>query len=142
MEKIKFKLEVESEYFNNAPNLRISLDDDVLFDQPITKNTVIETDRAVKDDSTYKINFTLHDKSKYDTILEDGKIVKDTLIKIKSVELDDVNITHMLSIDKNKFYYTHDGSDEKHTFYDTMGVNGTSTIEFTTPFYVWLLETL
>jgi len=108
----------------------------------VTKETVIEKELSVEDDTAYKLHFTLHDKSKYDTVLEDDKIVKDTVVKIKNIELDDVDITSMLPIDKEKFYYTHDGSNEKHTFYDTMGVNGTSTIEFSSPFYQWLLETL
>jgi hypothetical protein len=142
METIKFKAVIDSEYFNNPPHLRIQCNNDVLADLPVTKETVIEKELSVEDDTTYKLHFTLHDKSKYDTVLEDDKIVKDTLAKIKSVELDNIDISSILSVNQDNFYYIHDGSDEKHPFYDTMGVNGTSTIEFTTPFYVWLLETL
>ena len=142
MEKIKLRAVIDSEYFNNPPYLKIHYDHDVLADFPVTKETVIEKELSVDDDRSYKLNFTLHDKSKYDTVVEDGKIIKDTVVKIKSIELDDVDITSMLSINKDTFYYIHDGSSEKDIFYDTMGVNGTSTIEFTTPFYVWLLETL
>ena len=71
----------------------------------------------------------------------DGNITRDTLIKIKNIELDDIDITKMLSLNQEKFYYKHD-TGKVDTFYDTMGVNATSTIEFTTPFYVWLLENL
>jgi hypothetical protein len=142
MEKIKFKAVIDSEYFNNPPHLRISIGEDVLVDFPVTEETVIEKDLIVEDDKAYKLNFTLHDKSKYDTVVEDGNIVKDTVIKVKQVELDNVDITSMLPINKDNFYYIHNGSSEKNIFYDTMGVNGTSTLEFTTPFYVWLLENL
>ena len=142
METIKFKAVVDSEYFNNPPHLRIHYDNRILADFPVTNETTIEKDLLVEDDSRYKLNFTLYNKSKYDTIVENGSIVNDTLLKIKDIELDDVSITSMLSIDQENFYYIHDGSDEKHTFYDTMGVNGTSTVEFSTPFYQWLLETL
>ena len=142
MEKIKFKAVIDSEYFDKPPYLRIEHDNNVLADFPVAKEVIIEKELLVDDDNLYKLNFTLHDKSKYDTILEDGKIVKDTVVKIKQIELDDIDITPMLSINKDKFYYIHSGSKEKHTFYDTMGVNGTSTVEFTTPFYVWLLENL
>lgn len=142
METIKFKAVVDSEYFNNPPHLRIHYDNKILADFPVTNETTIEKDLLVKDDSRYKLNFTLYDKSKYDTIVKNGSIVNDTLLKIKDIELDDVSITSMLSIDQENFYYIHDGSDEKHIFYDTMGINGTSTVEFSTPFYQWLLETL
>jgi len=142
MEKIKLKAVIDSEYFKNPPHLRISIGEDVLTDLPVTKETIIEKELLVEDDRLYKLNFTLHDKSKYDTVLENDNIVKDTLIKIRKIELDDVDITSMLPINQDTFYYIHDGSTEKHAFYDTMGVNGTSTVEFTTPFYVWLLENL
>lgn len=142
MEKIKFRAVIDSEYFNNPPYLRISIGEDVLADFPVTEETVIEKELTVDDDKTHKLHFTLHSKSKYDTVVEDGKIVKDTVVKIKQVELDDIDITSILSINKDSFYYVYNDSLEKHTFYDTMGVNGTSTIEFTSPFYVWLLETL
>lgn len=141
METIKFKAVIDSEYFNNPPHLRIHLDNDVLADFPVTEETVIEKELTVNDEQQYKLNFTLHDKSKYDTVLEDGEIVKDTVVKIKNVELDDIDITSILSVNQDNFYYIHeDGT--KDVFYDTMGINGTSTIEFTTPFYVWLLENL
>ena len=142
MEKIKFKAVIESDYFNNPPHLRIHCDNDVLADFPVTEKIVIEKELLVEDGKTYKLNFTLHDKSKYDTVIENEKIVKDTVVKIKNIELDDVDITSMLPMDKEKFYYIHDGSDEKYTFYNTMGINGTSTVEFSSPFYQWLLETL
>jgi hypothetical protein len=142
METIKFKAVIDSEYFNNPPHLRIHLEEDTLFDGPITETITIEKDLIVEDDNTYHLNFTLHDKSKHDTIVEDSNILKDTTIKINLIELDDIDITSMLPINKDSFYYKHQRSDEKHTFYDTMGVNGTATIEITTPFYVWLLENL
>ena len=142
MEKIKLRAVIDSEYFNNPPYLRISIGEDVLTDLPVTEEIVIEKELLVEDEKQYKLNFTLHDKSKYDTVVEDGKIIKDTVVKIKQIELDDVDITSMLSINQDSFYYVYNDLPEKHTFYDTMGVNGTSTIEFTTPFYVWLLENL
>lgn len=142
METVKFKAVIDSEYFNNSPHLRIDVNGDILADIAVSEEMTIEKDLQLEDDHEYKLNFTLYDKSKYDTVLEDDNIVKDTVVKIKQVELDGVDITTLLPIDKEKFYYIHDGSTEKHTFYDTMGVNGTSTIELSSPFYVWLLENL
>jgi len=141
METLKFKAVIDSDYFNLPPNLKIHYDGNVIADFPVVKETIIEKEITVEDDKEYKLNFTLYNKSKYDTVVEDGKIIKDTVVKIKQVELDDVDITHMLPTDQEKFYYKHD-SGQVDAFYDTMGVNGTSTVKFTTPFYVWLLETL
>jgi len=141
METLKFKAVIDSDYFNLPPSIKIHYDDNVIADFAVVKETVIEKEITVEDDKEYKLNFTLYNKSKNDTVVKDGKIVKDTVVKIKQLELDDVDVTSILSTDTEKFYYTHeDGT--KNPFYDTMGVNGTSTVEFATPFYQWLLETL
>ena len=142
METLKFKITVESEWFNNPPNLRVHINNDTLIDGPLKETTVIEREIQLEDETDHTLNFTLHDKSNRDTQLDDqGEIVKDTVVKIKQVEIDDVDITDMLSTDQEKFYYKHD-SGTVDPFYDVIGVNGTATIKFTTPFYVWLLETL
>ena len=142
MDTLKFKVDIIPEYFKRPPNLRISLNEKILFDGRVEEPLYFDKELEVEDESTYKLNFTLYGKSKYDTIIENEEIIKDTLIKIDRIELDDIDFTRSLSVETDKCYYIHDGSNEKHTFHDTMGVNGTSTVEFTTPFYVWLLETL
>ena len=142
MEKLKFKIALESEWFNNPPNLRVSINNDTLIDSPLREPIIIEHEVSLNDEQSHTLNFTLHDKSKYDTELDEkGEITKDTLVKIKQIEIDDVDITHMLSANPDVFYYKHDDGTVT-TFHDVMGVNGTSTVNFTTPFYVWLLETL
>ena len=142
MEKLKIKIGLSPDYFKRPPNVRVSLNENVLFDGQIKESKIIEKEVELADESLHKLNITLYNKIKYDTVIEDDKIVKDTVIKIDQIEIDDIDISPMISLDNDKFYYIHDDSGEKHTFYDTMGVNGTSTVEFTTPFYVWLLETL
>ena len=142
MEKLKFKIALESEWFNHPPNFRISLNKDTLIDCQMRDPLFLEREILLNDDELHTLDFTLHDKSKYDTKVNDqGEIVKDTVVKIKKIEIDDVDITHMLSLDQEKFYYETD-SGEKGPFYNTIGINGTATVKFTTPFYQWLLETL
>jgi len=142
METLKFKIALESEWFNNPPNFRVSINNDTLIDGPLREPIIIDREIQLEDEQSYTLNFTLHDKSKHDTeIDEQNNILKDTLVKIKKVEIDDIDITQMLSTNSDIFYYRHDDGTID-PFYDTMGVNGTSTVEFTTPFYVWLLENL
>jgi hypothetical protein len=142
MEKLKIKIGVEPIFFNHPPNLRISVNNTTLVDGPLREPTIIEREVDFTEDQIHTLDFTLHDKSKYDTEVDsDGNIVKDTLVKISELEIDDIDITGMLPVDQEKFYYKHD-SGTVEPFYDTMGVNGTATVEFTSPFYQWLLETL
>lgn len=146
MEKVNIKFTLEPEWFNNAPKIKVAINDQTLLDVELGTRLEYEQTVELEDDSNHQLTFTLHNKTKYDTVVKDGVIEKDTLIKISNIELEDIDLTSMLSLNKELFYYEHDNNGttqlEKHTLYDTLGCNGTATINFTTPFYIWLLENL
>jgi len=146
VETVNIKFTLEPEWFNNAPKIKVAINDQTLIDTQL--ETKLNFDQTVEliDDCDHQLTFTLYDKNKYDTVIKDGVIQKDTLIKISNIELEEIDLTSMLSLKKDLFYYEHDtnGSKdlEKHTLYDTLGCNGTATINFSTPCYIWLLENL
>ena len=146
METVNIKFSLEPEWFNNAPKIKVAINDQILLDVELGTRLEYEQTVELEDDSNHQLTFTLYNKTKYDTVVKDGVIEKDTLIKISNIELEDIDLTSMLSLNKELFYYEHDNNGttqlEKHTLYDTLGCNGTATINFTTPFYVWLLENL
>ena len=59
------------------------------------------------------------------------------------IQIDDILIDQLLT---NKLEYIHDFNGSQSTvkdkFYGVMGCNGTAEFEFTTPFYLWLLENM
>ena len=73
----------------------------------------------------------------------DGNIVKDAMLGIHNITLDEINIDQI-------FYkiatYQHDfnGNGDKltHKFFGHMGCNGVVKFEFATPGYIWLLENM
>jgi hypothetical protein len=146
MEKVNIKFTLEPEWFNNAPKIKVAINDQTLLDVELGTRLEYEQTVELNDEGNHQLTFTLHNKTKYDTVVKDGVIEKDTLIKITNIELEDIDLTSMLSLNKELFYYEHDNNGttqlEKHTLYDTLGCNGTATINFTTPFYIWLLENL
>ena len=146
METVNIKFTLEPEWFNNAPKIKVAINDQILLDVELGTKLDYEQTVELEDDSNHQLTFTLYNKTKYDTVVKDGVIEKDTLIKISNIELEDIDLTSMLSLNKELFYYEHDNNGttqlEKHTLYDTLGCNGTATINFTTPFYIWLLENL
>ena len=146
METVNIKFTLEPEWFNNAPKIKVAVNDQTLLDVELGTKLDYEQTVELEDDSNHQLTFTLYNKTKYDTVVKDGVIEKDTLIKISNIELEDIDLTSMLSLNKELFYYEHDNNGstdlKKHTLYDTLGCNGTATINFTTPFYVWLLENL
>jgi uncharacterized protein (UPF0371 family) len=96
------------------------------------------------DEATHRLQFVMTGKTADHTkIDEQGNITSDAVLKISNILVDDILIDTLLN---NMIDYTHDFNGTKNTttdkFYGTMGCNGTATFEFTTPFYLWLLENM
>ena len=146
METVNIKFTLEPEWFNNAPKIKVAINDQTLIDTQLETKLNFNQTVELIDDCDHQLTFTLYDKNKYDTVIKDGVIQKDTLIKISNIELEEIDLTSMLSLKKDLFYYEHNNNGstelERYTLYDTLGCNGTATINFSTPCYVWLLENL
>lgn len=141
MEKLKFKIVLEGDYQTQPPHARVMLNDDIIFDAKLSGESFIPFQREFENESENKLTIELVDKKPEHTeIDEQGNIVKDSVIKIKSVIIEDIEIHNNFSVNQEKFYYEHSG--EQHQLYDTLGVNGKAVINFSTPFYVWLIETI
>ena len=94
------------------------------------------------DETTHKLQFVMTGKTQKNTVVnEHGEITSDALLKISNFEIDEIVLDHLV---RNKFEYAHDYNGTQSPtidkFHGTMGCNGTITVEFTTPFYLWLLE--
>jgi hypothetical protein len=96
------------------------------------------------DEATHKLQFVMTGKTEEHTVInEHGEITSDSLLKISNILIDDIVLDQFL----NKLVeYNHDFNGSKDTttdkFYGVMGCNGTAKFEFTTPFYLWLLENM
>ena len=146
METVNIKFTLEPEWFNNAPKIKVAINDQTLIDTQLETKLNFNQTVELIDDCDHQLTFTLYDKNKYDTVIKDGVIQKDTLIKISNIELEEIDLMSILSLKKDLFYYEHNNNGstelERYTLYDTLGCNGTATINFSTPCYVWLLENL
>jgi len=146
VETVNIKFTLEPEWFNNAPKIKVAIDQSSFIDTQIENKLDFNQTVELIDDCDHQLTFTLYDKNKYDTVIKDGVIQKDTLIKISNIELEEIDLMSILSLKKDLFYYEHNNNGstelERYTLYDTLGCNGTATINFSTPCYVWLLENL
>ena len=74
-----------------------------------------------------------------DTISNDaGEITKDQLLNIGSIFIDDINLGQLVY--KNGIFATTDGDLCPEMI--NLGVNGTWSLKFQVPVYIWLLENL
>ena len=141
MEKVKFSITLDSDYQTVPPTAEVHVAGREIFKGQVTGPTLIVQHLELEDNSDYQLLIKLVDKHSDHTVVDDqGNVIKDSSLKIKKLVVEDIEIQSVLSTNPEKFYYEHSGS--QHILYDTLGVNGQAVINFSTPFYIWLLETI
>ena len=146
MEQLHFKIGISGTYWDKVPNYKILINDTVICSKkiktPSDKVSYVEFDHSFDDgDSTLKILLTNKDDSdvvKDNNNSDNFTIVKDMLLNIVSVEIDEIDLGHLI--------FTHStfvGDDLNRPVLKNclnLGWNGTWSLPFNIPFYIWLLE--
>ena len=156
-EKLKFKLELYATMWDQPPVAEIKLDSKSYFHAEITGTeqnpTVVEFEAELTEGSEYNLIIERSGKNKNQTVLNDkGEIIKDQLLHIKSIGMDDIDIGALVYEGVYTPVYPEpwatqqreSGQDLKDSFKNVtqMGFNGTWSFRFGSPFYMWLLENL
>ena len=152
-EKIHFKIGLSGTYWDKKPHYTISIDDKEYVNAHITKETdateYVEFDCEVEEEAEHVLRIRLDNKDATDTItdgpdLTNCTILKDMLLNLISIEVDDIELgtlTQMLGVFKydTPQDYPEPGSTEIPCSIN-FGFNGTYELQFSSPFYLWLLE--
>lgn len=101
---------------------------------------------AVNDDEEreHRLCWVLSGKTDQHTAVDsNGNIVSDSMIRIENLRMDEIEISSLI----DRFcVYQHNlnghGDAVEEKFYGNMGCNGTTTLKFTSPLYLWLLENM
>ena len=155
-EKLKFKLELYATMWNKPPIADISIDSKSYFKEEITstkdKPTIVEFEHELEESKSYNLIIDRLGKNKRETVVEDEKIVKDQLLHIKSIEIDEIDIGSLIYEGVYTPEYPEQwatqqakaGNKLPKTIKNSpdLGHNGTWTFTFSSPFYMWLLENL
>ena len=151
-ENIKFKLELFSTYWDKAPTCEILINNISKWKGEVLgtddKPTKINFEHTLNENETYKLILDRQGKDISQTIMENGEIKKDQMLHIKSIEIDDINIGALVYEGVYKPTYPEPWASEQKDLPETLknvtqlGHNGTWTMSFTSPFYMWLLENL
>jgi hypothetical protein len=156
-EKLKFKLELYATMWDLPPHAKVLINDKSFFDDGITGSkdqpNLIEFEHEFEEGKSYELIIKRSGKSRKQTVIDnEGNILKDQLLHIKSIEIEEIEIGGLIY----EGIYTPNypepwatqqrelGNDLKHSFKNvtTMGHNGTWSFKFESPFYMWLLENL
>ena len=95
-------------------------------------------------DSEHQLRFIMkHKLPQHTTVNTLGEIVNDARLVINQLEFEEIELTQLFT---DKAVYTHDfnGTQDEieDQFFGEMGCNGTVSLQFTTPIYLWLLENM
>ncbi len=155
-EKLKFKLELWAEYWDNAPRAKILINDHQHFDKDITgtekEPTLIEFEYELTEGEKYRLVIERSGKDTKQTVVENGEIAKDQLLHIKSIEIDEIDIGALVYegvyIPEYPEPWATQQRQEGKTLLEsfknvtTIGHNGRWILSFESPFYMWMLENL
>ena len=156
-EKLKFKLELYATMWDRPPHAEVLINDKSYFTGDITgteeKPNVIEFEHEFMEGENSELIIKRSGKDKNQTVVNNkGDLLKDQLLHIKSIEIDEIDIGALVY----EGVYTPDypepwasqqrqaGSELKESFKNvtSMGHDGTWRFKFKSPFYMWLLENL
>jgi hypothetical protein len=141
MESFEIKFRVSNTDPAIPLQLQVCMDDQTLDSVTVTdaKHCAYNVTLA---DGDHELKLIMSGKTTDHTVLDlQGQIVTDAMLQFTNLELDEINID---TIAQCITVYTHDfngtGSQVHEQFYHAMGCNGTASLKFTTPVYLWLLE--
>ena len=156
-EKLKFKLELYATMWDRPPHAEIMIGDKSHFTGDITgtddKPNVVEFEHEFTEGEESTLTISRSGKSNNQTVVNDkGDLLKDQLLHIKSMEIDEIDIGALVY----EGVYTPDypepwasqqrqaGMELQESFKNVncMGHNGKWAFKFESPFYMWLLENL
>ena len=144
-EKLKFKLGLYATMWDKPPHVEILINDQSVLIKDITgtedKPDLIEFEYELEEEKSYNLIIKRSGKTKNQTIInEKGDILKDQLLHIKSIEIDEIDIGTLIY----EGVYTPQYPEPWATFKNVtqMGHDGEWKFKFGSPFYMWLLENL
>tara|TARA_R110000787_G_scaffold163799_1_gene276938 strand:- start:286 stop:768 length:483 start_codon:yes stop_codon:yes gene_type:complete len=156
-EKLKFKLELYATMWDRPPHAEILIRDKSHFRGDITgtedKPDVVEFEHEFTEGEKSELIIKRSGKTKGQAVInENGDVLKDQLLHIKSIDIDEIDIGGLVY----EGIYTPEypepwatqqreaGKELPESFKNVtaMGHNGEWSFKFESPFYMWLLENL
>ena len=156
-EKLKFKLELYATMWDRPPHAEIMINDQSHFEGDISgteeKPNIIEFEHELEEDKEYNLILKRKGKGHNQTVINDkGDILKDQLLHIKSIEIDEIDIGGLVYEGVYTPNYPEpwatqqrqSGNELIKSFNNVtqMGHDGEWKFSFASPFYMWLLENL
>jgi hypothetical protein len=145
-ENLNFSISLTGTFWDRRPQFSVWLDDHVVIQSEIAgaAEQIVSFERKINE-GAHELKIRLENKTNSDTVVENSEVVKDMLLNIDDITIDDISLGNLLwsaeyILDRPQLYK---GQEIDHL--DgcvNLGWNGTYILKFTSPFYIWLLEKL
>ena len=156
-ETLKIGIELWATMWDKPPQAGLWIDDQNHYNGEIigtqSKPNIITFEHTFKENTEHCLTIKRGNKLPGQTVVDnDGNVLKDQLLHIKNIEIDDINLG---AIVYNGIYYPEYpepwasqqrsmGVELVESFNNctSMGFNGDWKLKFTSPFYLWLIDNL
>ena len=145
-EKLSFVVALSGTFWDRRPQFSIWLDDHVVTQSEIvsTAQQLVTFEHTI-DEGLHSIKIRLENKTPSDTVIENGAIVKDMLLNVDDITIDNVSLGNLMWESEYLLDSPQSYNGKEITRLDrciNLGWNGTYVMKFSSPFYIWLLEKL
>jgi hypothetical protein len=144
MNTVKFNCVIGSTDFGVPLGLEIWLNQHKFFDLNHIDQPCRVEHEISDDDGDHELRFVLKNKQSDHTQVDaNGNIVRDATITVSDIEFDGIDCQYLTT---TLAQYQHDfngtSKPTSQSFYGKLGCNGTVSLKFSTPIYIWLLENM
>lgn len=145
LESLNFEVKLSGTHWNKYPEFSVWFDDDKLVQDYIKFDThTVKCERDVEE-GVHAIKIRLENKTTQDTIVENGQVVKDMLLNIEDISINNLSLGPLLHSAEYLLDSPQTYNGKEITHLDNcvnLGWNGAYVLKFSSPFYTWLLEKL
>lgn len=143
-ETLSFKITLSAVFWEKLPEYSIYVNDELKIRDTVAgdEKTLISFDHQLSPGPA-QLRIQLHNKTSSDTQTENGAIVKDMLLNIDDIVIDDVPLGNVIR--QGNYYLDHPQQYQGEVINSlkgcvNLGWNGTYVLDFSIPFYHWLLD--
>ena len=147
MEKVNFKIDlgiVTHDAVQEHPFVNISINGFPQFGETLNKDTLVEIDVEIEEDTENFLTIEYMNKDpKQDIVLDKDELpIKDKRVEIKSLTMNDIELDFFAFDTPDTLFYESLDGEQKHIGFEAtkLSWNGRTTLKFTTPIYLWILE--
>ena len=144
MSNVKFSCVIAPSTTDITLGCEIWLDDHCVFDQEHVSEPVPVSYEFSDNDGEHTLSIKLKNKLPEHTQVDEAEnILSDALLSVTEISFDEIDWTQIV---QELAVYRHNlngtGPEIEDRFFGDMGCNGTVELKFTTPVYLWLLESM